>query len=107
MNIKKFIAILNDVKQYSLYLNQHNIRVSTNKEHTKQYIHADYICKCCNTRIKKGVHVIFYSPHQLTIFEGNLLYNLFVENKKTVSYSNYCKCIAGQEFIANVKEVQT
>ena len=105
MKIEDFTDTIKNAKLHPLHSNNYDLKVTTNKEHTKQRIHTDYTCQHCKTQIKKGITITFYKPEELTIFEGELIYSLFAENRKMPDYGNYHKCIAGQKFIKNIKEI--
>lgn len=73
-----------------------DLKVITNKEHTN--------LKIVN-RNKVGVRVLFHEPQKLTIFEAELLYDLYFLNRRPPDYANYHKCKAGKKFIANIKSI--
>ncbi len=63
-------------------------------------------CKLCGSISRKILTVEFYEPiENLTVFQAGLLFSVFAENRKPLDYANYHKCIAGKEFIKNIKSV--
>ena len=103
MEYKKFVNIIRKAKPSTKTTAQLSIKVITNKEHTIQKLYTEKECRLCKQRIKKTVMVIFKKPIKLSIFQAGMLYSIFVENKKPVDYASYHECIAGKEFIDNIK----
>jgi hypothetical protein len=69
---------------------------------TKFYLYIKSICPCCKKYDKEnGINVEFNHDPKLTIFEAELLYMLFAQNKVPYDYSNYHESEAGKRFIEN------
>jgi len=63
-------------------------------------------CSKCGSSVRSSVIVDFFKPiENLTIFEAQLLYSLFVLNKIPYDYAQFHKSQAGKEFIENIKNV--
>lgn len=105
MGYDKFVDIVKETKFFPRHTGSDEVKVKTNKEHTRQTIYKDFKCKSCGTHISQKVIVYFKKYHQLTIFEAHLLFYLFILKKKPMDYGNYHRCIAGKEFIANIDDV--
>jgi len=52
-----------------------------------------------------GVRVLFNTPTDLTIFQHDLLYCLFVLKKKPRDFGGYFKCVAGKRFLESIGKV--
>jgi len=106
MEIEEFKRALSKTKSTANYTSFIDVKVKTNEEHTKQIIYTERVCSKCNRTLDKKVMVDFIKPHHLTIFEASLLYNMYVLKKKPYDYANFHECIAGKEFIENIKVVK-
>jgi hypothetical protein len=112
MEIEQFIKKLRSCKKSYRYgienlklIRYSNIKFNIYLEPKKS------ICPYCKTDLtkegKKEIKVIFNNPiENLTIFQCNLFYFLYVLNEVPYDYANYHKCIAGINFIKNIKEVK-
>lgn len=89
--------LMDGVNKSTMSTGQRKLKVITNKEHTKQRIQ--------NQEGTKGLVVYFTKPHQLTIFEAELLFDLIVLRMKPRDYASYHKCKAGERFIENIKKI--
>jgi hypothetical protein len=70
----------------------------------------DKICSKCGTDLSSspiGIRVIVDETQKpFTIFEASLLFMMYIHNKIPYDYANFHKCIAGKEFIKNIKQVE-
>ena len=64
------------------------------------------VCRCCRRSLGKKVVVEFKNaPHHFSIFQSYLLFCLFGLDRKPYDYANYHNCVAGREFIQNIKDI--
>ena len=75
-------------------------------------------CKCCGADLtqkdnnsliiefseKPNINTGLYGS--LSVFQSNLLYMLFRNNKIPYDYAKYHECVAGKRFIENIKEIE-
>lgn len=107
MEMKKFVEKVKSAKISQRPANMKGLKVKTTPDHTHQLIYSEKICKDCGeSRETKKLGVIFHKSQSLTIFQASMLHMVFRENIRPYDYANYHKCQAGQEFIANIKEIQ-
>lgn len=105
MEIKDFIKKLKNAKKdVSVYSYDYKCKSIKNK--TNWNIYSFDICSKCKREQTKGVYIEFYKSVELTIFQANLLYALYCLNKIPYDYAQYHKCIAGKEFIQNIKQIK-
>ena len=104
MEIEEFKAKLKLAKYSLIDTALYDIKVSSKDNNTKK-IYSKGVCSNCKREDNKEVVVTFYKPHNLTIFEAGLLYALYCLNKKPRDYAGYDNCIAGMEFIENIKSI--
>lgn len=68
------------------------------------------VCPCCGSDLSKNpqeIEVLFNSPQEhLSIFQAELLFFMYRENRKPFDYASYHKCEAGKKFINNILEVK-
>lgn len=106
MKMEEFIEKIRTTKFTPTQTGFFDTKVKTNKEHTIQTIYTEKICSKCKRPISNSVTVEFFKPHQLTVFEADLLYVVYCLNKKPADYASYHKCVAGKEFIENIKSIK-
>jgi len=106
MILENFIKKLKTAKLTQKRTGYFDVNVKTNSEHTRVTIYKDEACDKCNSVSSKNVIVEFFNPHQLTIFEAEMLYSVYCLNRKPYDYDNFHKSIAGKEFIENIKVVE-
>lgn len=82
-----------------------NLDVKVKKLGFVYFIYRNFTCKACKKKVESAVRVEFKKKQTLTIFQANLLFSLFVNNKIPYDYANYHNCIAGKGFIENIKEI--
>lgn len=112
MEIEQFLTILKSCKKSSRY-GIENLKLSKYSD-TYFELYLDpkkKVCPYCHTDLtkegKKIIMITFNEPQEhLTIFEANLFYFLWVLHEVPYDYANWHKCIAGQRFIKNIKEVK-
>jgi len=64
-------------------------------------------CECCGALSSRSVSVVFHKPlDSLTVFQSHLLFFVFVLGCLPHDYAKYHNCIAGKEFIKNIKSVE-
>jgi len=103
MKIEDFKEILRKTKG----IQQHYVDVSIvyYKDLNRKKIYAIKTCSKCKQSIRKSITVDFFTTNEhLTVFQAQLLYCVFVLNKKPFDYANYHKG-RGKEFIENIKNV--
>lgn len=70
----------------------------------------DKVCSKCGRDLNSssiGINVIIdKSQEPLTIFETSLLFMMYVYGKIPYDYADYHNCIAGKEFIKNIKQIE-
>lgn len=68
------------------------------------------ICSKCGNDLSKNprsIKVLFNNSNEnLTIFQVEILFDIFVYNRIPLDYANYHKCEAGRKFIENIKEIK-
>lgn len=65
-------------------------------------------CKTCGhcTTKPRTLSITFYKPiESLTIFEVEMISQLYFHNKRVGDYAQWHKCIAGKEFIKNIDTI--
>lgn len=108
MNVQEFLSVIKKSK-YSRqltggYTRHKGIKVTTSNDDKTKTIYSEDKCNCCNKlKSEQKVIVVFKKPVKLTIFEAGLLFMVFIENKRPFDYGNYHECVAGKEFIDNIK----
>ena len=108
MEIKEFTDKIKEAKYrptQGAYIQ--GLKVKTNKEHTRQRIILTHTCQSCKVITTNICEVRFKTPQYLTIFEGELLYQLYCKSTIPHDYMNYHKCIAGKAFIENIERIRT
>lgn len=105
MQFEKFVEKVRQAGHLIEHTGFSGIKVTVNKEHTVYILKNEFVCKCCKTRILRKVMIEFHEPHQMTVFEADLMYFLYCLNKKPSDYAGYHNCIAGKKFIENIKAV--
>ena len=116
MKIQEWIRIMQSCKKSNDYTGGLDLKIRVNLEHTyfklsvKPKIEIDK-CPYCHTDLKKTevnpLIIEFYKEQEhLSIFQAELLYNMFKINKIPIDYAKYHTCPAGKEFIANIKELK-
>lgn len=67
-------------------------------------------CPTCKREFKseeEEIEVEFNNKQDnLTIFEAGILYMVYVRKERPYDYANFDKCVAGQRFIKNIKDIQ-
>ena len=71
---------------------------------------TERICPYCKTDLSKNKRVLSVEFNEdqenLTIFQSELLFMVFVLEKRPYDYAKYHECIAGERFIKNIKEIK-
>lgn len=106
MQIEEFVKKLKDTKGIAKDTALLKVKVMTNKEHTSQRIYSESKCSQCGHTTTIIVFILFSKEQKLSVFQAGLLFSLYVLNKKPNDYANYHKCIAGKEFIENIKSIE-
>lgn len=106
MKMEEFTAKLGKTKHSSKYTGFSKNKVQTNHEHTRYIISSFEKCKSCQGEDLRSLTVEFSKHHQMTIFEADMLFMVFIENKRPADYANFHKCPAGIEFIENIKSIK-
>lgn len=112
MKIEDFVSKVKSAKKSQVATANFGIKLRVNKDRTEQHIFFSDIrtCRCCGHQIggeNNELKVLFYNPESLSIFQAGLLYSLFILNKVPYDYAGYHNCIAGKEFIENIKEAES
>jgi hypothetical protein len=112
MKIEKFIEKVRSCKRLTVH-KYPKLKATVNPERTVWKFSKkpeQKICRTCGTDLTKSsqpVEVEFNNPQkELSIFQANLLFLVFKLNQSPYDYANYHKCIAGQRFIKNIKEIK-
>lgn len=105
MKIEEFVSKIRNAKYGALETGSMRLKVFSNKERTQQEIKFDGKMHKFNANLPQEICVIFFNSCRITIFQAGLLFYLFAYNKKPVDYGSYHDCIAGKEFIGNIKAV--
>jgi len=112
MKIEEFIKKLRECKKSAVYTgtSKFKLKVKRISDGVTIYEESNKICRYCGTDLSKtlkGVEVLFFKEQKpLSIFQAYLLYMVYVLNKIPSDYANYHKCIAGKEFIENIKQIK-
>lgn len=107
MEIEKWTEIIKKTKRSNNSTTIIGLTAKANQENTKWLISKKEKIKT-PTGIKNKIYFIeleLYKAKHLTIFEVELIYMIFVLNKKPYDYASYHKCQAGKEFIENIKNI--
>jgi hypothetical protein len=107
MNMNEFIKKIKEAKPSQKQTGFFGSELRTNQEYTVKTIYERTVCKTCGSKINRGIQVTFDTPVKLSIFQCELLFALYVLNKRPVNYANYHKCIAGKRFIESIREIKT
>jgi hypothetical protein len=85
-----------------------NAPAKVNKERTRWRLKTDTEitqCPCCGQDvIPTELIVYFKKPHNITIYESDVLYNTYIEQKNE-AMAYYAQCDAGKEFRKNIERV--
>lgn len=105
MDMRSFIDCLKLAKPSQICTGFYNIKVMGNHEHTKMIIYKVEKCKTCGRINGKFLKMEFGKPHQLTVFEAEMLFLVFCLKRRPADYAGWHKCEAGKEFIRNIKHI--
>jgi len=105
MKEEDFVLKLKDLKK-GTYKDTRDLKViKYSNRHFKIYKNK-IICSKCKTSINQELEVKFkIGKEYLTMFEGYMLFMVFVLGKKPEDYASYHKCIAGKRFIEDIEEI--
>jgi hypothetical protein len=80
-----------------------------NAESTRKIwiIKQEHKCRLCGNNNLMKVAVLFDQSRELTIFEADLLFMLFGQNRLPADYAGFHKCVAGQKFVESIVEIKT
>lgn len=112
MEINEFIKKIRECEKSYQMANLKGLKVFRYSETylSIKIIPDKHICKTCGTDLTLNssyIEVYFNAPQKnLSIFEANLLFMVFKLNKLPHDYENFHKCIAGNKFINNIKDVK-
>jgi len=108
MKIEDWKQKLKGCKRTEKLTAQIHVMVRGNKEKTRQEIYKEIDgCKHCGSnKTERRVDVEYYKPQTLTVFQASLLYLMYVENKRPQDYAGFHECVAGKEFIENIKSIE-
>ena len=107
MELNKFIEKVTQSKASPIMTGFFNVKVITDNSRTLQKLFSLKECKHCgHISDTDNVVVSFHESVHLTIFQAELLYAVFVLEKKPCDYAHYHNCIAGKEFIENIKKIE-
>lgn len=108
MEMKEWLNVLKHTKPNYTFLTMKDFKLYKYPDKFKIVTETKCKDKDCNCVTRKGVSVYFHNmPKELSTFQVELLYNVFVRNKKPYDYASYHTCPAGIEFISNIKGVET
>ncbi|MBS3748125.1 MAG: hypothetical protein KGY67_00310 [Candidatus Thermoplasmatota archaeon] len=110
MEIKEFVDRIKKAKKTFKESDEYTkgLTVRVNKKRTKFILSKQDKCSCCGHIRYEFMNIEFYNPEgHLTLFESGMLYALFVKNKLVKDYHKYHNCIAGKQFIENIKKIET
>jgi len=105
MKINKFISKIKQTKFSVIETAQLNLKICVNKDRTQTEISG---VETYYKRLEgKQIIIQWETPqNNLSVFQAGLLFMLFALKKKPNDYAAYHKCIAGVEFISNIKNVR-
>jgi len=106
MEVKEFVNKLKTTKPTTKDTGFFGVEVRTNKEHTRYTLHREERCSKCGSEKGNSVTVELFKPTKLTIFEAEMLFSVYCLGRKPHDYANYHKCVAGREFIENIKSIE-
>lgn len=112
MLLEEWIALLKKCKKSQHYTGHYNLKIGrfSDKDIIIYFERDKKQCSKCGHIFDKSedsLRISFNNPQDnLTIFQTNLLYNVFKLNTIPLDYARYDKCIAGQRFIENIREVK-
>lgn len=105
MLIENFIAKLKEAKTGFKSSGSLGVKCKTNTERTEQTIYVDEHCHHCNRKKATTIRISFFTEQHLTVFQAEMIFYLYSLNKKVCDYADYHKCVAGERFIKNIKEI--
>lgn len=118
MQIEKFLTVLKQCKKsgahtgYSDRTGELKVKVNPGRTHFTIFKKpVEKVCKHCGADLTKdsynSLEVEFNGPQkELSIFEAYLLWMMFKMKVIPMDYANYHKCVAGNRFIENIKELK-
>lgn len=113
MEINKFLNLIGKVRTSAITTGGLSMRVICNADRTRVRITRNTmpsVCPRCGhpePDITKWCVVLFKSPQKnLTLFQAEMLYTIFVLDKKPYDYQDYHECPAGKEFIENIEKIE-
>lgn len=102
MMLNQFLETVRKAKRSQICTGFFNVHLKGNSDHTLVTIYKKEVCPRCHSELNHEITVGFSQPVNLSIFQAELLYALFVLNKRPADYANYHKCLAGQRFIESI-----
>lgn len=111
MNMQEWVNRIGAAK-HSVRYSRLDLRVGVSPDGLTRLLRlkiSEETCSKCGqsmTNSGKTVIVKLHKPiEHFSIFEAELLYELYAENKRPYDYAGFHKCPAGREFIGNIAEV--
>jgi len=115
MELQEFILKVKSAKKGGVatggVLAKNNIKLKVNAEKTIYTFFRDgepTPCRCCGAvNYRSNVLKVEFtqSLNHFSVFEAELLYLLYIKNTRPLDYAQYHKCVAGQRFIENIKQI--
>lgn len=119
MEIEQFLSKLKECKKSNIQTGYSNrigdLKIIVNLNRTIFHIckkQTKNVCSKCGCNLNKSENneiIVIFNKQQkknLTVFETYLLFMMYKFKLIPYNYANWHKCIAGKEFIENIKEVQ-
>jgi hypothetical protein len=89
------------------YKEKYNLKLFVDQEKTKFTIESKEVCNKCSSCVSnKKIIINFKEPTKLSIFQNDLLFCMWGLNVIPQDYAQYHKCVAGERFIENIKNIE-
>lgn len=108
MSMEEFMKVMKKAKPALIQTGfNFKLKVKGSKDKLYKILYTEGVCNCCGNKLNvRQLIVKFKTPiEHFTIFQAELLYLLFIENKIPRDYCKYDQCIAGKEFIENIEVI--
>ena len=104
MEVERFVYLVKKAKKSQCLTGYRKDKVGLKVNHDRNdmILYCGDICKTCSKLSFKAVRIKFDRYTKLSIFQADLIFMLFAENKIPKDYADYHKCKAGKEFIESI-----